>query len=700
MDDEPDQASVKKTSAKPPPPKVKPPAPSAGPTPSASTSSTSLVSPSDYNPDKTPYHPINDACWQPGEPVPYQALAVTFRLVEATTKRLKIIAIVANFLRSVMVLTPEDLVPCVYLCTNDLAPAYAGIELGIGDMILQKAIAQATGRTLNDIRAISSKEGDLGRAAVKSKGKQARLGFARAIKPLTVSQVFKSLKEIALLSGNKSQQAKQDVIKKLLLRATNEEETLYLIRSLGGKMRIGLADSGVHSALGYAVTYTPPCQEFPPAVLDASRRRSPEKFKQQADANTLTIKTVFCECPNYDKILPILLKEGLEAMSEQCGITPGVPMKPMLAHPTKGLSEVMERFDGKTFACEYKYDGERAQVHMAAEGTVSIFSRNSEDNTTKYPDIVSRMKTAITDQVKDFVIDCEAVAYDPQTKQILPFQVLSTRKRKDADASDIEVQVCLFGFDLLFLNGKSYVKEPFSVRRDTLRKHFKHTEGEFHFADSLITSDLDEINEYLEQSIKDSCEGLMVKTLEVDATYEIAKRSHSWLKLKKDYLDGVGDTLDLVVLGGWIGKGKRTGMYGAFLLACYDEETEEYQAICKIGTGFTEDDLKTHVGFFKQHRIASPPSYYRYDSSTKPDEWFEPVQVWEVKAADLSISPRHQAAVGLVDPNKGISLRFPRYLRIRDDKKPEDATSAQQVASMYKSQEQIKNTNQQQRGPK
>ncbi|CAL1299129.1 unnamed protein product [Larinioides sclopetarius] len=642
-----------------------------------------------YDPSKTRYHPVDDACWKKGEKTPYLALAKTLEIIEDTSARLKIIEILANYLRSVVVLSPEDLLYSVYLCLNRLAPEYEGIELGVGDMLLMKAVAQATGRTVDKIKAEVAVKGDLGLVAESSRGNQ-RIMFAPP--KLTVSSVFSKFKEIAKMSGNTAMAKKVDKIQALFV-VCRECEARYIIRSLSGKLRIGLAEQSVLAALARAAVLTPPNQSYPPDIIDKSSKMSADSFKEFLQEQTLILKTTYCECPNFDVVIPVLLKEGIAGLPAHCQLQPGCPLKPMLAHPTNGIKEVLNRFDKNEFTCEYKYDGERAQIHRTDKGEVKIFSRNQEDNTSKYPDIISRLPKTLKESTTSFILDTEAVAWDSKTKQILPFQVLSTRKKKDAVESDIVVQVCIMAFDLLYLNGESLVKKPLKERRELLHSSFVEVENEFMFVKYRDGDNAETMQEFLDESVKGNCEGLMVKALTVDASYEIAKRSHNWLKLKKDYLNGVGDTLDLVVIGGYHGKGKRKGFYGGFLLACYDDENEEFQSICKLGTGFKDEELKTHTEFFKNHIIKESKSYYRYDSSLEPDVWFDAVQIWEIKCADLSISPVHKAAIGIVDQEKGISLRFPRFLRIREDKsKPEDATVASRIAEMYQRQEQVQNT--------
>ncbi|XP_061587850.1 DNA ligase 1 [Cololabis saira] len=641
----------------------------------------------DFDPSRANYHPVDHACWKQGQKVPYLAVARTFEKIEEDSGRLRNIETLSNLFRSVLLLSPDDLLCCVYLCLNQLGPAYLGMELGIGETVLMKAVAQATGRQLDKIKAEAQEKGDLGLVAESSRSNQ-RMMFQPA--SLTAGGVFKKLKEIANMSGNSAMNKKIDIIKGLFV-ACRFSEARYIVRSLAGKLRIGLAEQSVLSALSQAVCLTPPAQDFPPAVVDAGKGKSAESRRAWIEEKTLILKQTYCEMPNYDVIIPVLLKEGIDQLPNHCKLTPGVPLRPMLAHPTKGVGEVLKKFDEAAFTCEYKYDGERAQIHILESGEVRIFSRNQEDNTSKYPDIISRIPKVKKGTVVSCVLDSEAVAWDHEKKQIQPFQVLTTRKRKDVDASEIKVQVCVYAFDLLYLNGESLVRQPLCRRRALLKESFSEVEGEFMFARSNDANDTDTIAEFLEQSVRDSCEGLMVKTLEKDATYEIAKRSHNWLKLKKDYLEGVGDTVDLCVIGAYLGRGKRTGTYGGFLLACYDEDNEEFQSVCKIGTGFKDEDLEQHYKFLKEHILPKPRAYYRTEQSAEPDVWLDAVQVWEVKCADLSLSPVYKAAMGMVDPEKGISLRFPRFLRIRDDKKPEDATTGAQIADLYKKQQQIQN---------
>lgn len=610
------------------------------------------------------------ANWGQGERVPFVFVCLVFDLIDKETGRIVITDIVCNMLRTVMYTTPEDLVPVIYLAANRIAPAHEGLELGIGDASIVKALAEACGRTEAHVKKQYKELGDLGHVAKESRSSQSMM---RKPDALTVTKVFSTFRLLAKESGKDSQEKKKNHIKALLVAAT-DCEPLYLIRLLQTKLRIGLAEQTLLTALGQAAVYT------------EKHSTPPSHIQSPLEEAAKIVKQVYSLLPDYDKIIPALLSGGVWNLPEICNFTLGVPVGPMLAKPTKGVSEIVQKFQDTEYTCEYKYDGERAQIHFMENGSVEIYSRNAERNTGKYPDVVAAVSRLKKSSVTSFVLDCEIVAYDREKQKILPFQVLSTRARKNVSVSEIKVEVCIFAFDMLYLNGQPLIQEQLKVRRECLYDSFVEEAGFFQFATALTSNDIDEIQKFLDAAVSSSSEGLIIKTLTKDATYEPSKRSLNWLKLKKDYMDSIGDSLDLVPIAAFHGRGKRTGVYGAFLLACYDSNNEEFQSICKVGTGLTEAMLEERSASLRTKVIPKPKSYYRYHDTMNPDVWFEPSEVWEVKAADLTISPVHRAAVGIVDANKGISLRFPRLIRVREDKPPEQATSSEQVAELYNAQ--------------
>jgi len=646
--------------------------------------------------------------------IPYSVLCRALSKIEAITSRLQIQVILTELLRQVVLARPDDACTILYLASNSVAPAYECVELGIGDAILIKAIAEATGTSPASIKQKYEKEGDLGTVAQNCKGKQTTLGgFFKSKVPnkdkkkkvLSAKHVLSVFRSIATTKGNLSQKWKVDKIKGLLVMA-DKDEIRYIIRGLQGKLRIGLAESTVIISLAHALTMTPPSTvETDTAIgtVDGADNSIPEEARVYADPSTppekrleaavAILKKAYSEVPSYEAVWEAATKVPLDALHKMCTLTPGIPVSPMLAKPTKSIQEVLQRLNGLKFTCEYKYDGERAQVHLLPDGKTKVFSRNLLDTSEKYPEVPIFVKEACTKDVQSFVMDAEVVAFNNKTGQLVPFQILSTRKKTEESAETAKVQVIVQAFDLMYLNGKSLLQKTLAERRELLHQHFSPVQGKFQFAksiDHMEDGDTGVIEEFLDAAVKGQCEGLMVKTLEVNAIYEPSRRSLNWLKLKKDYLDGLGDSVDLVPLGAYHGKGKRTGVYGAYLLACYDPDTEEFQSVCKIGTGFSDEDLKSLAGELNKHVIPQKSSQYNCSDQLECDVWFDAVQVWEVKAADLSKSSAHRGADGKTgEEGRGIGLRFPRFERIRDDKRPEEATTSDQILEMYYAQDAI-----------
>lgn len=621
------------------------------------------------------YLKLFEPCWEPGQPVPYSFLANAFETMAGTSGRIDLTRQLACVLYHVLNRTPVDLLPTIYLVINRLAPAHEGLEIGVGDALLLQALADATGRSLSKLREDYHRTGDLGDVAVHSRTTQ-RTMFA--VPRLTIRNVYNELLAIARASGKAMQEEKRRRIQKLLVAAKNNEAK-FIARALQGRLRIRLAEKTVILALAAAFVRN----------AAASRGTHPDAARVERAAHLL--RTSSNECPSWNMITEALLElqDIDERLLERCHLTPGLPVMPMLAKPSRSIAEVLTRFEGMRFTCEYKYDGERAQIHGLADGSIRIYSRNAEDHTRKYPDVMEQILQAVgsSSEQPSFILDSEVVAFDRDAQRILPFQYIQQRARKHVSLDDLKTNVLIVAFDILYWRGEPLTRKPLAERRAILRDAFQEVPGGFRFATRRDVSDLDGIQKFMEEAVRDSCEGLMVKALEGPlSTYEPANRTQHWLKLKKDYLRTIGDTLDLVPIGAYYGRGKRTGWFGSFLLACYNPETEQFEAVTRVGTGFSEEQMAQLHSEYAQYVLDSPRPYVACSESVKPDIWLDPRQVWEVQCADLSISPAYVAACGYIAPDKGISVRFPRLLRIRSDKRPEDATTSAQLAEMYRNQ--------------
>ncbi|XP_077301389.1 uncharacterized protein LOC143921955 [Arctopsyche grandis] len=554
--------------------------------------------------------------------------------ISKTTKRLEIQSILSQFFKIVKIKDPNSLSSIVFLCNASLYPEYLNTEMGIGEHIIQQAISEGTGLSVKTIKQKFVKSGDYGVIAMDNRVNQL---FASK-KLLTVEDVFNNMKRISFETGKNSTNSKKNLMLQLM-NACSPLETKYLIRLFESQLKIGLALQTILISISLAYD----------------------------ESNFTIIKSAYNKHPDFNYLIEMLLVHGIEKLNIFCKITPGIPIKPMLAHPHKNLTKAFSKFENNKFLSEFKYDGERVQIHHF-NGVTKVFSRNSEDMTEKFPDITSMFLSE-----KSFIIDAEGVAFSDG--KIMPFQLLSTRKRKNVEK--IEVAVCVFAFDIVFFDSKELLDMPLSERREILRSNFSEIESKFQFAIGYECNSVEDIETQFKNASEGNCEGVMLKSL--TSTYQPSHRSNSWGKIKKDYLDAVGDSLDLVVVGAFYGKGKRTGNFGGFLLATYNDETTRFEPCCKIGTGFSDESLKL---FYDQlsPKITSNPSQIDFnDKSIHPDVWILPHYVWEVKAASLSLSPIYSAG----SREKGISLRFPRFLNERTDKKPEDATTSNQIWRMY-----------------
>ena len=576
----------------------------------------------------------------------YSLIADIYEEIEATTKRLEMTDLLVKLFKK----TPENVIgKVVYLTQGKLYPDFMGIEIGIAEKLGIRAIALAAGHHLKEVEEDYKKTGDLGDTAQRFLEKKRQVVLFR--EPLTVESVYETFDKMAKTTGQGSADQKLSLLAGLLANAT-PKEAKHIVRTVTGKLRLGIGDMTVLDALAVA--------------------HSGDK------ANRPALERAYNLSSDLGFVAETVAKKGIKGI-KKFKVVVGKPIRPMLAERLPTAEEILEKLGGKG-AAEYKLDGERLQIHKK-DKEVTIFSRRLENISSHYPDVIELSRTHI--KADEAIVECEGVAVDPNTGDLMPFQELMHRRRKYGIEEAMKAYpVSIFMFDVLYVNGEDYTLKPYTERREKLEKIVVQDE-QVRLVQSLVTGDLNKLEAFFEQAIQDGCEGLLMKDL--NSIYRAGSREFSWIKWKREYQSELTDTIDLTIVGALYGRGRRAGKYGAFLLAAYDHEADMFRTACKCGTGFTDEDLERFPKLLEPYRI--PHIHSRVDSKLEANVWFVPKLVIETIAAEITLSPIHTCGMDSIRKGSGLALRFPKYTgRLRDDKGPEDATTVKEIIKMYQSQ--------------
>ena len=599
------------------------------------------------------------------------------------------------------------------------------------------------------LKTLYDKHGDAGDVAFEAKKKQSFT--LRKPQPLSINGVYQSLVKIANSKGHGSQDFKQRIVERLLQDTQSAEQSRYLVRTLCQHLRIGAVKTTMLIALSRAFLLSrPPEADFPTHDRADLSKLKKETLTEIYSKSEELVKTSFARRPNYNDLVPCLLEIGIsEELLVRCGLGMHVPLRPMLGSITRDLGEMLTKLQGRDFSCEYKYDGQRAQVHCDAQGKVSIFSRHLEVMTEKYPDLVALVPKIRGESVSSFILEGEVVAIDHSTGELKTFQTLTNRAKKDVDIGAVTIDVCLFAFDLMYLNSEPLLDRPFRERKSLLRSLFVEIPHRFTWVKNIdaTSGDSETVLEFFKSATEAKCEGIMVKVLDnveivatetggkehvetntslqlprrpataskasskgkkkknpksaeekteekergarrkaLLATYEPDKRLDSWLKVKKDY-NTSADTLDLIPIAGWHGQGRKAKWWSPILLAVRNPDSGSLEAVTKCISGFKDEFYQENKDKYAEgsENVISRPEYVEYHGH--PDVWFEPQEVWEMAFADITLSPTYLAAIGLVSEERGLSMRFPRFVKVREDKSIDEASTSDFLASLYRKQE-------------
>jgi len=585
--------------------------------------------------------------------VEFSELAKVLASIESTTQRTAMVKLLVGLFKR---LEPAEIDKAIYIILGDLRPPWEGLELGLGEKLCIRALARASGAKADDLEELYKRTGDMGetaRRALSRRQAQTLLAFAGGRRAgLSVAQVYDTLLKVAKASGEGSQDLKVSLLSSLFSQLS-PDEAKYVARFVVGRLRLGVADMTLIDALA-------------------------EAFDVPEDA----LERAYNVRPDLGFLGKLVAERGAAGLAE-VRITPGVPVMPMLAQRLNTSREILAKLGGAAI-CEYKYDGERAQIHVSPGG-VAIYSRRLENITHAYPDVVEAVRRSVS--AGEAVLEGEIVAVDPDTGDLLPFQELMHRKRKhEVEEAVREYPAKLNLFDLLYLDGEDLTDKPLIYRRLRLSEIVKEGE-DVAIAKWALFDDEEKVDVFFHEAISMGMEGLVCKS--PASIYEMGARGWNWIKYKRDYRSEMSDTADLAVVGAFYGRGKRAGLYGAFLLAAYDPKTDMFYTVCKVGSGFTDADLKKMYQMLEPYKMDH--RHPRVSSRMEPDVWFTPGVVLEVIGAEITLSPLHTCCLGAVRPDVGLAIRFPRFTgRYRTDKSPEEATTVDELLEMYRSQKKVK----------
>ncbi|WP_455281286.1 ATP-dependent DNA ligase [[Eubacterium] cellulosolvens] len=576
----------------------------------------------------------------------YSLVVDTYEKIEATPKRLEMRDLLANLFKK----TPKNIISEVtYLTQGKLYPDYMGIEIGLAEKLIVRSIALSSSKNEKAIETAYRKKGDLGEVAttlLRRKSQQTLMS-----RTLNVRDVYQIFDKIAKSKGSGSIDVKLRFLSSLLNDAT-PREAKYIIRMGLGKLRLGVADMTILEALAIAFTG------------DVKNKDQLERAYNISSDLGLIAKTA--------------VTSGMEGI-KKLKVEVGRPIRPMLAERLSDPAEILEKLDGKA-AVEYKYDGLRVQVHISPKSS-SIFSRRLENITEQFPDVIKYVQKSM--KVKEAIFEGECVAVDPITTDLLPFQMISQRRGRKYDIQETaeKIPVKVFLFDILYGNGVEYTRMSYPDRRKILKESIKSNDW-ISLSEQIITPDTKKIEGFMSKAVADGCEGLILKSVGENSTYRAGARGWVWIKYKRAYKSEMADTVDLVVVGGFYGRGKRGGSYGALLLAAYNKDSGKFQTVCKCGSGFTDNDLKELPIKLESSKLRQRSS--QVDSKMTADVWFAPNIVMEISGDEITLSPIHTACENALRKNTGLAIRFPRFTgRYRLDKSPEDASTTKEILEMY-----------------